>query len=231
MRAGTGGRLTRQAPGLPRTAPRTGEGAPTWQLPRVGQDGDRDEEGGGPGAQEAHPPGADPQRALGGQLGPAGGDGGVSVPGPRRPGGGRGEGGARPHLPPAPPRTHTFRTPTKAPRRRRRRLRRGTRHLAGRRAVCRESGRVAHRARPGLRRRQATTWRVMPGGWGPLQSPSRSGPASFLRPPPLPVSLSVSPSLHVGLSHLLPVSRSCSNVHTLAARAKHAGKPEKRTLT
>lgn len=49
-----------------------GRGAPTWQLPRVAEDGDRDEDGRGPRAQEARPPGADPQRALGGQLRPAG---------------------------------------------------------------------------------------------------------------------------------------------------------------
>ena len=48
-----------------------GQGAPTWQLPWVAKDGDRDEEGSGPGAQEANPPGAHPQWALSGQLRPA----------------------------------------------------------------------------------------------------------------------------------------------------------------
>ena len=48
-----------------------GREAPTWQLPWVAKDGDCDEEGSSPSAQEADPPGAHPQWALGGQLRPA----------------------------------------------------------------------------------------------------------------------------------------------------------------
>lgn len=65
----------------PRGAGTWAWGAPTWQLPWVAKDGNRNEEGSGPGAQEAHPPGTNPQRALGGQLGPVGKGRGVSVQG------------------------------------------------------------------------------------------------------------------------------------------------------
>lgn len=44
----------------------------TWQLPWVPENGDCDEESRGSGAQEADPPGANPMRALRGQLCPAG---------------------------------------------------------------------------------------------------------------------------------------------------------------
>lgn len=69
-------RQARTPPGSPPRRPKGGgdSDAPTWQLPGVAEDGDGDEERGGPRAQEAHPPGADPQWALGGQLRPAGGD-------------------------------------------------------------------------------------------------------------------------------------------------------------
>jgi hypothetical protein len=42
----------------------------TWQLPGVAEDGDGNEEGHGPSAQEANPPGTNPERALSGQLCP-----------------------------------------------------------------------------------------------------------------------------------------------------------------
>lgn len=65
----------------PKGAGTWARGAPTWQLPWVAEDGNCNEEGSGPGAQEAHPPGTNPQRALGGQLGPVGKGRGVSIQG------------------------------------------------------------------------------------------------------------------------------------------------------
>lgn len=48
--------------------------ARTWEALGVAQDGDGDEQGGSSGSQEADPPRPHPQRVLGGDVDPAGGE-------------------------------------------------------------------------------------------------------------------------------------------------------------